>query len=115
MRRVTRAKRHGIAGISLPELRSNRQAMAMLQHEGTKDTKARLLATSHEIIGAAIEVHRWLGPGLLESLYEAALCKELRLRGMMVNPQVSLPVTYKRRGVGLLSEARSSGEQQHHC
>jgi GxxExxY protein len=70
----------------------------MLQHEGTKltkDTKASLLATSHEIIGAAIEVHRWLGPGLLESVYEAALSKELRLRGMMIDRQVSLPVTYK--------------------
>jgi GxxExxY protein len=70
----------------------------MLQHEGTKltkDTKAHVLATSHEIIGAAIEVHRWLGPGLLESVYQAALCKELRLRGMIIDRQVSLPVTYK--------------------
>ena len=70
----------------------------MLQHEGTKltkDTKTSLLALSHEIIGAAIEVHRWLGPGLLESVYEAALCKELRLRGMVIDRQVSLPVIYK--------------------
>jgi GxxExxY protein len=50
---------------------------------------------SHEIIGAAIEVHRWLGPGLLESVYEAAVCKELRLRGMMIDRQVNVPVTYK--------------------
>jgi GxxExxY protein len=72
--------------------------MAMLQHEGTKDTKdtkTRLLATSHEIIGAAIEVHRWLGPGLLESVYELALCKELGLRGVLVERQISVPVTYK--------------------
>lgn len=70
----------------------------MLQHEGTKltkDTKTGLLALSHEIIGAAIEVHRYLGPGLLESVYEAALCKELRLRGMRVERQTSVPVTYK--------------------
>jgi GxxExxY protein len=70
----------------------------MLQHEGTKltkDTKASLLGVSHEIIGAAIEVHRYLGPGLLESVYEAALCKELRLRGMVTDRQVNLPVTYK--------------------
>jgi hypothetical protein len=73
-----------LRGHESAELCGDRQAMAMLQHEVTKltkDTKERLLATSHEIIGAAIEVHRWLGPGLLESVYEAALCKELRLRG----------------------------------
>ena len=72
--------------------------MAMLQHERTKvtkDTKTSLFALSHEIIGAAIEVHRWLGPGLLESVYEAALCKELRLRRMLVDRQVCIPVTYK--------------------
>jgi GxxExxY protein len=82
----------------LSALRSDGQAMTMLQHEGTKvtkDTKASLFALSHEIIGAAIEVHRWLGPGLLESVYEGALCKELRFRGVMVERQVSLPVTYK--------------------
>ena len=70
----------------------------MLQHEGTKvtkDTKACSLATSHDIVGAAIEVHRWLGPGLLESVYEVAICKELRMRGMLVQRQVSVPVTYK--------------------
>lgn len=37
---------------------------------------------SHKIIGAAIEVHRILGPGLLESIYEEALCHELHLRGI---------------------------------
>jgi hypothetical protein len=54
----------------------------MLHHEGTKDTKvtkAAALELSHEIIGAAIEVHRVLGPGLLESVYEKALTKELWL------------------------------------
>jgi GxxExxY protein len=98
VRRVTRAKVALVAGVSLAELRGDREAMPMLQHEGTKltkDTKTSLLALSHEIIGAAIEVHRWLGPGLLESVYEAALCNELRLRGMSVERQVSLPVTYK--------------------
>jgi GxxExxY protein len=48
-----------------------------------------------EIIGAAIEVHRELGPGLLESAYEACLCYELRLRGVDVDCQVPLPVKYK--------------------
>jgi GxxExxY protein len=50
---------------------------------------------TREIIGAAIEVHRELGPGLLESVYEACLCHELALRGLSLERQVSLPVQYK--------------------
>jgi GxxExxY protein len=70
----------------------------MLHHEGTKDTKdtkSSILALSHQIIGAAIEVHRLIGPGLLESVYEAALCRELRLKGLLVDRQVGVPVKYK--------------------
>ncbi|MBX3414706.1 MAG: GxxExxY protein [Pirellulales bacterium] len=48
-----------------------------------------------EIIGAAIEVHRELGPGLLESAYEKCLCYELSLRGLQCDRQVPLPVQYK--------------------
>src|SRR5215813_8683757 len=47
------------------------------------------------IIGAAIEVHRHLGPGLLESAYEECLCHELHLRGLSFDRQVNLPVAYK--------------------
>jgi len=47
------------------------------------------------IIGAAIEVHRELGPGLLESAYEECLCHELRSLGILFQRQVSLPVKYK--------------------
>lgn len=47
------------------------------------------------IIGAAIEVHKALGPGLLESSYEVALKKELSLRKIPVKQQVVLPVLYK--------------------
>jgi len=47
------------------------------------------------IIGAAIEVHRHLGPGLLESAYEECLCHELHLRGISFQRQVDLPVSYK--------------------
>ena len=50
---------------------------------------------SGEIIGAAIEVHRILGPGLLESLYEEALVLELELRKIPVSRQVEVPVEYK--------------------
>lgn len=47
------------------------------------------------VIGAAIEVHRTLGPGLLESAYEGCLCHELELRRIPFQRQVALPVTYK--------------------
>jgi GxxExxY protein len=47
------------------------------------------------IIGAAIDVHRALGPGLLESAYEACLVNELRLRGLKVEAQKPLPIFYK--------------------
>jgi GxxExxY protein len=47
------------------------------------------------IIGAAIEVHRVLGPGLLESAYEECTCRELALRGMPFERQIELPVAYK--------------------
>ena len=46
-------------------------------------------------IGAAIEVHRHLGPGLLESSYHACLCRELELRGIVYDSQVALPLQYK--------------------
>jgi GxxExxY protein len=47
------------------------------------------------IIGNAIEVHRHLGPSLLESAYEECLCHELHLRGLTFERQVDLPVSYK--------------------
>jgi GxxExxY protein len=52
-------------------------------------------ACSHLIVGAAIEVHRELGPGLLESAYEQALAHELGLRGLRFERQLKLPVSYK--------------------
>ncbi|HSS19412.1 MAG TPA: GxxExxY protein [Pyrinomonadaceae bacterium] len=50
---------------------------------------------SHEIIGAAIEVHRKLGPGLLESAYRRCLCRELFLRGISFKREDPLPLDYK--------------------
>ncbi len=47
------------------------------------------------IIGAAMEVHRVLGPGLLESTYEMCLCRELSIRGIPFERQVPIPVEYK--------------------
>jgi GxxExxY protein len=55
---------------------------------------------SEVTIGAAIEVHRHLGPGLLESSYHACLCRELDLRAVTYDSQVALPFEYK--GVQLL-------------
>ncbi len=50
---------------------------------------------THEIIGAAIEVHRVLGPGLLESAYEECLARELGLREIPFERQKPLPLVYK--------------------
>ena len=52
-------------------------------------------AVTERIIGAAIEVHRVLGPGLLESIYEEALCHEFELRGIGYKRQVAVDVEYK--------------------
>jgi GxxExxY protein len=55
---------------------------------------------TEKIIGCAIEVHRVLGPGLLESVYEAALYIELSDAGSKFQRQVNIPAVYKGRQVG---------------
>lgn len=50
---------------------------------------------THQIIGAAIEVHKRLGPGLLESAYEECLVHEIGLRRLQVQRQVPVPVVYR--------------------
>jgi GxxExxY protein len=50
---------------------------------------------SRQVIGCAIEVHRTLGPGLIESVYEACLCQELAAAGLAFVRQRKLPVVYK--------------------
>ena len=50
---------------------------------------------TREVIGAAIDVHREIGPGLLESVYQACMEHELALRGIEHKPQAPLPVVYK--------------------
>ncbi len=54
-----------------------------------------LRGSTDEIIGAAIEVHRYLGPGLLESTYEECFCHELHLRQIPFQRQLLLPINYK--------------------
>lgn len=58
-----------------------------MNHRGTEVTEA--------VIGAAIEVHRHLGPGLLESIYESALAYELSQRDLSVERQKAVPISYK--------------------
>lgn len=55
---------------------------------------------TERIIGCAIEVHRNLGPGLLEAVYEAALAVEFELAGLEFRRQVSFPIVYKGRQIG---------------
>jgi GxxExxY protein len=61
----------------------------------TVEEMARANELTGQIIGAAIEVHKHLGPGLLESAYQACLDRELTLRGIPFEAQVELPVEYK--------------------
>jgi len=67
-------------------------------------TKNYLKELTYEIIGAAIEVHKEMGPGLLEKVYEVCMIEELRLREIKVSSQQSIPVRYK--GVLLDAELR---------
>jgi GxxExxY protein len=68
-----------------------------LIHHGDTETRSKLLheTLTEAVIGAAIEMHRALGPGLLESAYEECLRHELRLRQIPFARQVPLPVEYK--------------------
>jgi len=73
-------KRHDAAGISEPD--------------------AELDGWAHKVIGAALEVHRTLGPGFLEAFYEEALCVELTSRSIPFRRQVALAVHYKGKLIG---------------
>ncbi len=66
-----------------------------------RDTEAQRDSLTEKIIGAAIDVHRALGPGLLESVYEECLCVELGLRDLRFTSQVELPVEYKERRIDI--------------
>jgi GxxExxY protein len=63
-------------------------------------TNPELDQLSERVIGLAIEVHRALGPGLLESIYEAALAHELAAAGLHFERQSALPVIYKGTEIG---------------
>lgn len=55
---------------------------------------------AYKIVGSAIEVHKHLGPGLLESVYETCLIDELLANGLNVHSQLSVPVIYKEKQLG---------------
>lgn len=63
-------------------------------------TQHHINSLSYKIIGAAIEVHKNLGPGLLESVYHTCLVDELEMRGMKVQSQLSIAVLYKGKYLG---------------
>lgn len=67
-------------------------------------TKKYLDELTYKVIGCAIEVHRHLGPGLLESVYEKCFVRELNLRGLACKQQVWVPLEYK--GLELETELR---------
>ena len=64
-------------------------------------TKKYLNELTYQVIGCAIEVHKHLGPGLLESIYEKCFLRELNLRGIACKSQIWVPLEYK----GLLPDA----------
>ena len=75
----------------------------MIKHRGAENTEGKDPVTD-KIIAAAIEVHKSLGPGLLESVYETCLCHELKLTGLGFERQKAIPVVYK--GISLESGLR---------
>jgi len=68
-------------------------------------TKKYINDLSYRVVGAAIEVHKALGPGLLESVYEKCLLYELSSRGIKASNQVNIPIEYK--GILLETEMRA--------
>ena len=67
----------------------------VIHRRGAENAEAPQREVTEKIIGAAIEVHRLLGPGLLESVYQQAMQAELALRGILFEAQKSIPVIYK--------------------
>jgi GxxExxY protein len=70
-------------------------SLSVITTEHTEPTEGGRDPLSRKVIGCAIEVHRTLGPGLLESAYEQCLAHELRLKGLEFRLQVPVPVKYK--------------------
>jgi GxxExxY protein len=91
------------------KMRTGRESDAQRAEEGAEGAEVgeekggwegEAREVTHEVIGAAIEVHRVLGPGLFESIYEDALAIELELRGIQFQRQVAVHVDYKGHPIG---------------
>jgi len=65
-----------------------------------KTTQRMITDISYKIIGCAIEVHKLLGPGLLESVYQTCLVEELKMRGLNVQSEMVIPILYKGKNLG---------------
>jgi GxxExxY protein len=63
-------------------------------------TQTSITSLSYQIIGCAIEVHKHLGPGLLESVYETCFIDELKAKGLDVKAQLYVPISYKGKDLG---------------
>ena len=64
-------------------------------HDGTETVSAAVNTVGRAVMDAAFTVHRTLGPGLLESVYEACLAEELERAGLSVERQVGIPISYR--------------------
>jgi GxxExxY protein len=71
-----------------------------MNHRGSETRSSKSNVITSRIIGCAIEVHRTLGPGLLEAMYETALCIELENAGIPYVRQMRVPAYYKGRLLG---------------
>ncbi|HLP21230.1 MAG TPA: GxxExxY protein, partial [Chitinophagales bacterium] len=69
-------------------------------HKPVIITQEYINELSYKIIGAAIEVHRHLGPGLLESVYQTCLVDELQTNGLKVATNVRIDILYKGKALG---------------
>jgi GxxExxY protein len=78
----------------------NRQDAMDAKMKTFVEPDAKTDGLAHAVIGAAIEVHRQLGPGFLESVYEEALCVELAIREISFERQKEINVTYKGHQIG---------------
>ena len=85
--------------MSWPQMSSDRTQISRPSQWDKGDYPHREL--TEEIIGAAFEVHRELGPGFLEKVYEAALVQELEERGVRVSSQAEIAVRYKTQPIGV--------------
>lgn len=85
---INRPQRHGVTEMNGPQ-----------SHEGTEINR-KINSLTQRIIGCAIDVHRVLGPGLLEPMYESAMCIEFDDVGLKYARQTPLPAYYKGRPLG---------------